>query len=65
MNDFIEEITDYSRNSRIQVNLEKISLKPLVKEIQESLRYIDSGNRIEFKIDIADDFIVRSDGGIG
>ena len=61
MDKFIGEITDYSRNTRVQVTMEFVLLKPLVEEIASSLRYIDKEERLVFEIDIKDDFVLRSD----
>lgn len=61
MDKFIGEITDYSRNTRVQVTMEFVLLKPLVEEITSSLRYIDKDEKLVFEIDIKDDFVLRSD----
>lgn len=61
MDKFIGEMTDYSRNTRMQVAMEFVLLKPLVEEITSSLRHIDEGERLFFDIDIEDDFVLRSD----
>ena len=61
MDKFIGEITDYSRNTRVQVTMEFVLLKPLSEEIASSLRYIDKEERLVFEIDIKDDFVLRSD----
>lgn len=61
MDKFIKEITDYSRNTRVQVSMEFILLNPLVNEIIDSAQYTDHADRIDFVVEIADDFVVRSD----
>lgn len=61
MDKFIGEITDYSRNTRVQVTMEFVLLKPLVDEIASSLRYIDRDEKLVFEIDIKDDFVLRTD----
>lgn len=61
MDKFIGEITDYSRNTRIHITLELILLKPLIKEIISSLQYSEGANELEFRIEIEEDFVLRSD----
>lgn len=61
MDKFIKEITDYSRNTRVQVSMEFILLNPLVKEIIESAQYTDHADQINFVVEIQDDFVIRSD----
>lgn len=61
MEKFIKEITDYSRNTRVQVAMEYIVLKPLVEEIVSSLKYSDGADHLEFQIELEEDFVVRSD----
>ncbi|MGB4972321.1 MAG: HAMP domain-containing sensor histidine kinase, partial [Cyclobacteriaceae bacterium] len=61
MDKFIKEITDYSRNSRVQVSLEYVLLFPIVNEIISSTQYADNVDKIFFDIKIDDDFVIRSD----
>lgn len=61
MEGFIKEITDYSRNSRTEVNLEEIKLIGLVREVINSIEFISLSASIESRVDIPEDFVVRSD----
>ncbi|MEQ8363185.1 MAG: HAMP domain-containing sensor histidine kinase [Cyclobacteriaceae bacterium] len=61
MDKFIKEITDYSRNSRIQVSLEYVLLLPIVNEIILSTQYADNADKIFFNIEVDEDFVIRSD----
>lgn len=61
MDKFIKEITDYSRNSRVQVSLEYVLLTPIVEEIISSTQYADNADKIFFHLEIGDDFVIRSD----
>lgn len=61
MDKFIGEITDYSRNTRIQISMEFILLKPLIEEIVFSLKYSDGADQLTFQIEMEEDFVVRSD----
>lgn len=58
---FIKDITDYSRNNRLEIVHEKVKLVALAEEVWESLQFTPEASRIDFKIDIADDITVESD----
>ncbi|MCI0751327.1 MAG: ATP-binding protein [Flammeovirgaceae bacterium] len=45
---FIHEILDYSRNSRLEVNLEVINLPKLTDEIIDNFKFMENVNQIEF-----------------
>lgn len=53
---FIQEILDYSRNSRLGVYKSKINLEQMVKEIIENHRYIDGFEKMNFDLS---DLIVK------
>lgn len=59
---FIKEITDYSRNNRLQVVQEPVQLAALASEIWESLRYSADAQGIEFINNIAEELTVMNDG---
>ena len=59
---FIKDITDYSRNNRLQVVQESVPLALLANEIWESLRYSADAQEIQFINDIAEDVSVMNDG---
>ncbi|MEQ9592502.1 MAG: HAMP domain-containing sensor histidine kinase [Cyclobacteriaceae bacterium] len=61
MDQFIQEITNYSRNSRLIVSAEYFLMKPLVENVISSLRYADQGEQINFRMLIDDDLAIRSD----
>jgi len=63
LDDFILEIIDYSRNSRVEIKKEKFNLLDLVKEVVDSLRYADGFENIYFKLDVPVDIEVNSDRG--
>ncbi|MFM8912088.1 MAG: sensor histidine kinase, partial [Flammeovirgaceae bacterium] len=58
---FIKDITNYSRNSRLEVKKEKINLLNLVKDLVDGLRYADGFESIYFKFDIAANLEVITD----
>ncbi len=56
----ISDILDYSRNSRMEVNKEKIDLRELLLEITNNLKY-QSKNKVEIKVDLNEAFPFISD----
>lgn len=58
---FIKDITDYSRNNRLAVDLHPIQLHSLIAEIWEMLRYTPEAQHMRFEIDIPTDIIIESD----
>jgi signal transduction histidine kinase len=58
---FIKDITDYSRNNRLEVTREKINLASLANEVWDNLRFSPEAENITFNIDIPDDLPIHSD----
>ncbi|QSE98370.1 sensor histidine kinase [Fulvivirga lutea] len=63
LNGFIAEIIDYSRNSRLDIALEKVNLRDLISELIEGLQFFDRSEQIHFDIQIDDDFTIKTDKG--
>ncbi len=59
---FIRDITEYSRNNRLQVTCESVNVCDLVNEIWESLRYGADAKEIEFRNEVPTDIVVMNDG---
>lgn len=59
---FIKDITEYSRNNRLQVTCEHVNVYNLIDEIWESLRYGADAKGIEFKNEVPTDLVVMNDG---
>ncbi|MES1224621.1 MAG: ATP-binding protein [Bacteroidota bacterium] len=51
----LKDILDYSRNGRIEVKLEKISLRKIIDESFDRLKYLKGFDLIEKQIEIVDD----------
>ncbi len=49
LQDFIQEILDYSRNSRTHVIPEKIKIEELIEEVTDNLKFIDGFDKIEIR----------------
>jgi signal transduction histidine kinase len=58
---FIKDITDYSRNNRLNVGKENIKLAHLVNEVWETLQHAPEAENIRFQVEIPDDMEVLSD----
>lgn len=61
LHDFIKDITDYSRNNRLEVKREPLKLADLAHEVWESLKFSPEAENIDFRIDIPDDVYIESD----
>jgi len=59
---FIKDITDYSRNNRLQIVNENVNLFALTNEIWESLRYSADAQGIEFANELPEDLSMIKDG---
>lgn len=58
---FIREIIDYSRNARTETVAEPIHLEKLVDEVIDTLKFDGLADKIEFRKQIPDNFILTSD----
>jgi len=58
---FIRDITDYSRNNRLDIVREKVNLSEMAHEIWDSLKFAPEAERINFQVEIPKDAIVESD----
>jgi signal transduction histidine kinase len=58
---FIKDITDYSRNNRLQIVNETIQIRTLTNEIWESLRYSADAHDIEFINELPENLKIIND----
>jgi signal transduction histidine kinase len=61
LDEFIQEILDYSRNSRVEIKSQSVNGLALVQEIIEGLRYSKNFEKILIDIDAQSDCTVRTD----
>jgi signal transduction histidine kinase len=61
MDKFIREIIDYSRNARLELQLEKINLRKLIEEVVEVLRFTPNREKITIEVKSGDETIISSD----
>ncbi len=63
LNNFIEEVIDYSRNTRTEPEMKEISVRALVEKILENLKYMDKMQDIRVQLDIDPDLTLLTDPG--
>lgn len=61
LDNFIKDITDYSRNNRLAINHEEVKLVDLAEEVWESLKFSPDAQNITFEIDIPEEITISSD----
>ncbi|MEM1406891.1 MAG: ATP-binding protein [Bacteroidota bacterium] len=61
LDQFIKDIIDYSRNSRVGVQIEEIDLKQLILNSFDDLKYIEGSEQTAKVINMPDDLKVTSD----
>ena len=62
LNKFITDITDYSRNNRLEIIQENINISDLAADIWESLRYSPEASGIKFENEVPINLTVVNDG---
>lgn len=58
---FIRDISDYSRNTRLEVQKQKVLVNKLIRTILETLRSHPHTEKIKIELDIPADLIIYSD----
>jgi len=58
---FIKDITDYSRNNRLEVVKEKLNIKYLVEEIWDMLKYAPEAEDIRMQIELPEELHLETD----
>lgn len=58
---FISDLTNFSRNSRLEVTITKINFRAIIDECLENLKYMDNAERIKTIIQIDNPFSFYSD----
>jgi signal transduction histidine kinase len=61
MSSFIQDIVDYSRNSRVDLKLEWINLHELINDIHHSFLYFENAGSIKFENNVHPKQLVYSD----
>ena len=58
---FIKDITDYSRNNRLEITKDRVNVYELAQNIWESLMYCAEAQSINFINEIPQDLIIEND----
>jgi PAS domain S-box-containing protein len=61
MEGFIKEVTDYSRNTRLEVSNEVLLIKPIIEEVMESFSFLANEENVKFELDVDPELKIRSD----
>lgn len=61
MEGFIKEVTDYSRNTRLDLSLSKISLSQLVSEVVNNLAYSQFNKKMKVEVTIDPEVFIVTD----
>jgi signal transduction histidine kinase len=61
LDDFIHEIIDFSKNSRTDVQQERVHINRIVHDILDNLKHSSTGAEIDFDIDIPDNLYLNTD----
>ncbi len=58
---FIKDITDYSRNNRMEVERQRINLAKMSQEVWDLLKYTPEAQQIHFQLEIPENIEIESD----
>ncbi len=61
LDDFIREVLDYSRNSRLELKLQPTLLWEVVDELLQGLAHMEGYSAIDFRVDIPSELTVETD----
>lgn len=51
LNGFINDITDYAKNKRQALKVERIDLRSLIQDIVQSLKFLPHAEKVEVRIE--------------
>lgn len=61
LDEFIQEVIDYSRNQRMEVRSQPVNLHQMVEETTTNLRYLEGADKIEIHNELAPDLTISGD----
>lgn len=61
MDNYIRDIVDYSRNTRLDLMVKDVSIKILVEDVISSLKYAVGVDKVNIDLQIGDDVTVKTD----
>jgi len=63
LDSFILDLTNFSRNSRLEVQREKIDFKEVISECLDNLKYMEHAEKVDVRVDIREEKPFMSDAG--
>jgi signal transduction histidine kinase len=63
LDSFILDLTNFSRNSRMEVEREKIDFQEVISECLDNLKYMEHADKVDIRVDIQEDKPFMSDIG--
>ncbi|MCB9230733.1 MAG: PAS domain-containing protein [Bacteroidia bacterium] len=58
---FIRNLADFSRNARLEITREPVSIKNTIEEAIESLRYMDNADKVSIECELSPDLVINTD----
>lgn len=61
MDNYIKDIVEYSRNTRLEVSFSKINLRPVIEEVVNTLKYSTDTSKVRIEIKLEDGLKIKTD----
>lgn len=61
MEGFIREVTDYSRNTRLEVNIEQVNIRNTFLNIQESFDFLTKESSVTVELNLPKNLVIETD----
>lgn len=61
MDNYIKDIVEYSRNTRLEVSFSKIKLRPVIEEVVNTLKYSTDTSKVRIEIKLEDGLKIKTD----
>ncbi|MEM7107608.1 MAG: ATP-binding protein [Bacteroidota bacterium] len=61
LNDFIADITNYSRNSRLEACVEEVNVLHLIDEVLQELEHFEGRHKIQIEVNVAEGLLINTD----
>lgn len=58
---FITDISDYSRNSRVEIILTNVQIKKVIRETLENLRFFPGSDNIKIELNVPEELLITTD----
>ncbi len=58
---FIKDISDYSRNSRLPLNVGEVNIKTFINDALENLQFYPGAEKIKLEVNVSEELTIKSD----